>query len=310
MTKIKSTEAYPLKVNIIETDYVVGTDSEVATLQTKSFSFGDIRSFVLSGASPGAGGVMKISEIVYDGPLYNTPSEVLNNLLPNYTVLQYHLLVVTVNGYKWFFKLQNRVVGFERPPVSDSDFIVFPTSVGPQGPQGVQGVQGIQGAQGAQGIQGANGRGITSIVKTNTSGLIDTYTITFTDSTTTLFNITNGANGTNGTNGTNAVNDNQKVLTYPADFSSGNYTLTNADNDFTIFVENGSTAVTITVPSGLVGKFQVGFIHRGTNNITFVPSGTTVTNPLGLKSKGNGYNTYLIQKGSTNVFNLLGNTKA
>ena len=35
--------------------------------------------------------------------------------------------------------------------------------------------------------------GIVSVTKTGTSGLVDTYTITFTDGTTTTFDVTNGA---------------------------------------------------------------------------------------------------------------------
>lgn len=44
-------------------------------------------------------------------------------------------------------------------------------------------------------VAGADGRGIESIVKTSTSGLVDTYTITYTDGTTSTFNVTNGAQG-------------------------------------------------------------------------------------------------------------------
>ena len=44
--------------------------------------------------------------------------------------------------------------------------------------------------------KGEDGRGIFSITKTATSGLVDTYTITYTDnSTPTTFTVTNGANG-------------------------------------------------------------------------------------------------------------------
>lgn len=50
-------------------------------------------------------------------------------------------------------------------------------------------------------IAGKDGRGIVSIVKTATSGLVDTYTITYTDNTTNTFNVTNGANGINGQDG-------------------------------------------------------------------------------------------------------------
>lgn len=43
--------------------------------------------------------------------------------------------------------------------------------------------------------RGLDGRGIVSIAKTGTSGLVDTYTITYTDATTSTFTVTNGANG-------------------------------------------------------------------------------------------------------------------
>ncbi len=43
--------------------------------------------------------------------------------------------------------------------------------------------------------------GIVSIVKTSTNGLVDTYTITYTNGSTTTFEITNGANGIDGKNG-------------------------------------------------------------------------------------------------------------
>lgn len=48
--------------------------------------------------------------------------------------------------------------------------------------------------------------GIASIAKTGAAGLVDTYTITFADTTTATFTVTNGADGTNGTNGTNGAN--------------------------------------------------------------------------------------------------------
>lgn len=72
---------------------------------------------------------------------------------------------------------------------------------GERGIQGVQGVAGSNGTNGTNGIDGDDGKGISSITKTNTVGLVDTYTITYTDSTTGTFNVTNGANGTNGQDG-------------------------------------------------------------------------------------------------------------
>ena len=44
-------------------------------------------------------------------------------------------------------------------------------------------------------IKGSDGKGITSITKTGTSGLIDTYTITYTDGSTSTFTVTNGTSG-------------------------------------------------------------------------------------------------------------------
>lgn len=43
-----------------------------------------------------------------------------------------------------------------------------------------------------------NGKGISSIAKTSTAGLVDTYTITYNDSTTSLFTVSNGAKGDTG----------------------------------------------------------------------------------------------------------------
>lgn len=50
----------------------------------------------------------------------------------------------------------------------------------------------IKGEQGEQGVQGETGVGISSISKTSTSGLVDTYTITLTNGSTSTFEVTNG----------------------------------------------------------------------------------------------------------------------
>lgn len=54
---------------------------------------------------------------------------------------------------------------------------------------------GPQGEQGVPGAQGASGRGILTIEKTDTQGLVDTYTVTYDDGTYTTFQIKNGENG-------------------------------------------------------------------------------------------------------------------
>ena len=68
-------------------------------------------------------------------------------------------------------------------------------ATGPQGPKGDTGETGATGPQGPQGPTGATGNGIASIVKTGTSGLVDTYTITYTNGTTSTFTIKNGEDG-------------------------------------------------------------------------------------------------------------------
>lgn len=58
------------------------------------------------------------------------------------------------------------------------------------------GIPAIQGEQGETGQTGATGNGIVSIEKTGTSGLVDTYTVTYTNGDTDTFTVTNGQNGT------------------------------------------------------------------------------------------------------------------
>ena len=55
--------------------------------------------------------------------------------------------------------------------------------------------KGNTGSTGQTGPVGATGNGIASITKTGTSGLVDTYTITYTNGNTTTFTITNGEDG-------------------------------------------------------------------------------------------------------------------
>ena len=51
--------------------------------------------------------------------------------------------------------------------------------------------KGDTGATGETGQTGATGNGISSVAKTGTSGNVDTYTITYTNGTTTTFDVTN-----------------------------------------------------------------------------------------------------------------------
>ncbi len=72
---------------------------------------------------------------------------------------------------------------------------------GETGEQGPQGEKGDKGDTGDQGPQGETGNGIEKIELTDSIGNIDTYTIYFTDGTTTTFEITNGTDGSQGASG-------------------------------------------------------------------------------------------------------------
>lgn len=68
---------------------------------------------------------------------------------------------------------------------------------GVNGKNGKDGI-GVKGDPGTNGSDGADGIGITSVAKTKTEGLVDTYTITFTDGSTFNYDVTNGKDGKNG----------------------------------------------------------------------------------------------------------------
>ena len=89
------------------------------------------------------------------------------------------------------------------------------------------------------------------------------------------------------------------------EITTSNYVLTNADNDYTIFINNGVTAISISLGAITVANFCVGFIQEGSADVTFVG----VTNPVGLKLKGQGYQAFIERKLSTSTYYLLGNTK-
>ena len=59
----------------------------------------------------------------------------------------------------------------------------------------IRGEVGAKGDKGNKGDKGDTGNGIASIAKTATAGLVDTYTITYTDGTTFSFEVTNGQDG-------------------------------------------------------------------------------------------------------------------
>lgn len=95
----------------------------------------------------------------------------------------------------------------------------------------------------------------------------------------------------------------QKVVsTFP-------YTLTSADDKYTIFVNNGASNVLINVPNGLVANFSCVFIQEGTGLVTIQASGTaTVLYPSTLQNKIKAQNYWAMveKKQATDNYFLLG----
>lgn len=89
-------------------------------------------------------------------------------------------------------------------------------------------------------LKGQDGKGISSIKKTSTSGLVDTYTITFTDGTTSTFTVTNGKGGGSGSGSGNGISSIKKTGT------SG------LVDTYTIMMTDG-TKSTFTVTNGAKG---------------------------------------------------------
>ena len=63
------------------------------------------------------------------------------------------------------------------------------------------GTQGEKGDKGESGADGKDGVSIVSVEKTDSEGLTDTYTITYSDGKTTTFTVTNGKDGVDGSDG-------------------------------------------------------------------------------------------------------------
>lgn len=116
-----------------------------------------------------------------------------------------------------------------------------------------------------------NGKSIVSIAKTATSGLVDTYTITFNDSTTTTFQVTNGKNGEDGQDG----DDGRGIASIQKTATVGlvdTYTITYTDGTTSIFdVTNGQNGADGVSPIVTIASITGG--HRVTITDETHPSG-------------------------------------
>ena len=148
-------------------------------------------------------------------------------------------------------------------------------------------------------IAGKDGRGIVSIVKTATSGLVDTYTITYTDNTTSTFNVTNGKDGMNGRDGVDGA-DGVGIASIAKTGTQGlvdTYTITMTNSTtYTYQVTNGKdgengrdgadgqdgtdgvgiVSITKTSTSGLVDTYTI-LLTNGTTTTFTVTNGSDAT---------------------------------
>lgn len=96
----------------------------------------------------------------------------------------------------------------------------------------------VRGATGAKGDKGTDGRAITSVAKISTSGLVDTYKISFSDNTSTNFTVTNGSSI-------------KSIVKTGTSGLTDTYTVTLTDETTSTFnVNNGNGIASITLQSG------------------------------------------------------------
>ena len=136
--------------------------------------------------------------------------------------------------------------------------------------------EGPQGQQGNPGSAGTDGNGISSITGPTTVGLVDTYTVNFTDGTSTTFEVNNGSNGSNGTNGNGIASISTPTTVGLVD----TYTITFTDATTTTFdVTNGSngsngtngvgiSSISTPVRSGLVDTYTINYSDGTTSTFT------------------------------------------
>ena len=127
-----------------------------------------------------------------------------------------YLNCVTYNGSSYVCVNQNGVTGVT--PGTTNDWQL----------SAQKGDTGGQGIQGEQGIQGATGNGIQSITKTSSNGLTDTYTILFTDGSSTTFEVENGKGIVSIEKTSSEGNVDTYTITYNDDTTS-TFTVTNGE---------------------------------------------------------------------------------
>ena len=321
MSKIQNQSAYPNKNPITDLDYLVGTNGDTNKLETKSFNVSDFRNYITSGFSPTEGGSLRIEELLYSGS-YTTPEDVLNFLYPNIVIAKYHILIVIIDELRYMFKLQNREVGATAVAVTSDDFIllnpqqVFVPNNATNVAQGVIILAGdLAGTYSAPTVPALVGKApiVHTHVVSDVSGLQGALDLKINNNANQSYAITLSLTSFVKIGGTSLqilMADGSVLDVNLQKIITANYTISNADNRYTIIVKNSVSNVTITAPIGLQSKIEVGFIRDGLGDVTFNTSGgAIIKTAVGLKINKQYDQAYLLQDLATNTYYLLGNLK-
>lgn len=132
----------------------------------------------------------------------------------------------------------------------------------------------VRGATGAKGDKGTDGRAITSVAKISTSGLVDTYKISFSDNTSTNFTVTNGSSIKSiAKTGTSGLTDTYTVTL--TDGTTSTFTVKNGNGIASITLQSGTHAAGTTDTYKITfdnGEFTTFSVYNGMNG-----SGSVVT---------------------------------
>lgn len=133
----------------------------------------------------------------------------------------------------------------------------------------------VRGAPGAKGDKGPDGRAITSIEKIDTTGLVDTYKISFSDNTSVNFTVTNGASIKSiAKTSTSGLTDTYTVTL--TDDTTSTFTVTNGNGIASITLQSGTHAAgttdtyKITFTNGEYTTFPVYNGLNGTGSVVTV----------------------------------------
>ena len=125
-------------------------------------------------------------------------------------------------------------------------------------------------------LKGQEGQSIKGIKKTGTDGLVDTYTITLTDGTTSTFTVTNGK----GISSLEKTETSGLVDTYTIEFNDGTtstFTVTNGDSAYKPAVEAlGKRIDNLILSSGTESSAEVVDARNGYDGTTYDTLGTAI----------------------------------